>query len=55
MKKVLLAFLLLFALSFSVTSCEAETIDDEQIQQTDPEENCPPNDTNCNGIPDNQE
>jgi hypothetical protein len=23
--------------------------------RTDPNENCPPNDTNCNGIPDNQE
>lgn len=50
MKKLLLffAFIALFA------SCTPETVRaDEQL--TDKDKNCPPNDTNCNGIPDNQE
>ncbi|MEP0266609.1 hypothetical protein [Dokdonia sp.] len=39
-----------------ITSCEPEISNEEQQElATDPNENCPPNDTNCNGIPDNQE
>jgi len=50
-------FLLILALAtFSVapfTSCTPETLQDEY--QTDKDKICPPNDRNCNGIPDDQE
>ena len=54
MKKVLFIFAIV---AFSFASCTPETIQDDNTEQqyTDKGKNCPPNDTNCNGIPDNQE
>ncbi len=51
MKNVFLVFaaLALFA------SCTPESTLDQNEQQTEKSKNCPPNDTNCNGVPDNQE
>jgi hypothetical protein len=46
---VVLATIALFA------SCTPEATVNQNEQQTDKAKNCPPNDTNCNGIPDNQE
>ncbi|MEP0388085.1 hypothetical protein [Dokdonia sp.] len=56
MKKfIITSVLALFTMSM-ITSCEPEISNEEQQElATDPNENCPPNDTNCNGIPDNQE
>ncbi|GEQ86003.1 hypothetical protein ULMS_15110 [Patiriisocius marinistellae] len=36
-------------------SCTPESTLNLNEQQTDKDKNCPPNDTNCNGIPDNKE
>ncbi len=53
---VLAAFLVAFE-----TSCTPETTSEElenngiEVQATDKDKNCAPNDRNCNGIPDNQE
>lgn len=55
MKKVLLLFMVMLFTSAAFVSCTADEIEDEKITATDKEENCPPNDRNCNGIPDNQE
>lgn len=54
MKKVLL--FLTVCLALFVVSCTEQEIssDNVQLKDTDPEENCPPNDANCDGIPDNQ-
>lgn len=54
MKKVLLAAMLLFAVNVFY-SCEPESLDDDTELATDPNQQCPPNDRNCNGIPDDQE
>lgn len=56
MKKVLFLLMMLLFASSVIVSCTADEIDqDERIEATDKEENCPPNDRNCNGIPDNEE
>ena len=54
-----LAFTLLFGGLFM--SCEPEGINEatklekKELQSIDPDEECPPNDRNCNGIPDDEE
>lgn len=56
MKKVFLLFAVLFVLSFA--SCTDNISDyEEQLQEIaiEPEKDCPENDRNCNGIPDDQE
>lgn len=50
MKKLLL---IMFAFAM-FAACTPETTNSEEVQ-TDPQENCPPNDANCNGIPDDKE
>ncbi|MEZ4857214.1 MAG: hypothetical protein R2781_00200 [Flavobacteriaceae bacterium] len=42
------------SLLFVVASCTPES-QNENEYQIDKDKNCPPNDRNCNGIPDNQE
>tara|TARA_B000000460_G_scaffold185909_1_gene133646 strand:- start:51 stop:212 length:162 start_codon:yes stop_codon:yes gene_type:complete len=37
-----------------LASCTPESQNFDEYQ-TDKHKNCPPNDTNCNGVPDNQE
>ena len=50
MKKLALLFVvLLFA------ACTPTQLEDENPQQIDKDKICPPNDRNCNGIPDNEE
>ncbi len=57
MKRLVLAVLLV---AFAA-SCTPESTSEElknngiEVQGTDKDKNCPPNDRNCNGIPDNQE
>ncbi len=57
MKKVFYTLALTVFTLTVFTSCEPETDKTELADEfaTDPNENCPPNDTNCNGVPDNQE
>ena len=54
MKKLLLALMLLFTMNL-VVSCTPEEMNDETELANDPDKTCPPNDRNCNGIPDDQE
>ncbi|MEZ4817718.1 MAG: hypothetical protein R2776_07090 [Flavobacteriaceae bacterium] len=42
------------AMVLSVAACTPESQNSDDYQ-TEKDKNCPPNDTNCNGIPDNQE
>lgn len=51
MKKYLLALLVLGAIACTPTSIN----ENDQSIDPDPDEQCPPNDRNCNGIPDDQE
>lgn len=53
MKKFTLVLAVLFAIVF--TSCTPEAIQENETQQIDPKKDCPPNDRDCNGIPDDQE
>lgn len=54
MKKLLLAFMLLFATNAFV-SCTPEELNENTETATEPDKQCPPNDRDCNGIPDDQE
>jgi hypothetical protein len=54
MKKVLLLLAMSFLLAPTFVSCTPEKQLNEEYQ-TDPNENCPPSDKNCNGIPDTEE
>lgn len=58
MKKVL--FTITAIIAFSTFSCTPNSIAEEDeanttIQSIDKDKICPPNDRNCNGIPDSQE
>ncbi|WP_272152150.1 hypothetical protein [Tenacibaculum aiptasiae] len=62
MKKVLLlAMLNVFFITSCTDSVEENLQNETQFKQTnpekaiDPEKECPPNDRNCNGVPDDQE
>ncbi len=57
MKNLFIAFLMLTLVSITFTSCTTEPVtEDENITAIiDPEKDCPPNDRNCNGIPDDEE
>ena len=64
MKKVLNVLSLGLFLSGLIFSCSPDEIQkpvtealelNHDQQATDKEENCPPNDRNCNGVPDNEE
>ena len=63
MKKVVIILGMVFTMGL-LSSCTDTTLDDienKEKQQTenanliDPEKDCPQNDRNCNGIPDDQE
>lgn len=54
MKNVFYA-LAVFVFAFSVVSCTPEELSDDTQTAADPKEICPPNDRNCNGIPDDEE
>ncbi|WP_452599550.1 hypothetical protein [Pontimicrobium sp. MEBiC01747] len=57
MKNLFIAFSMLTLVSITFTSCTTEPVtEDENITAIiDPEKECPPNDRNCNGIPDDEE
>lgn len=55
MKKVLLVFAMLVFSAGMFVSCTPDAVNDDTELATDPNEECPPNDRNCNGIPDDQE
>ncbi len=54
MKKVFSMIALGLFLTASIVACTPVNSTNE-YEATDPNQNCPPNDRNCNGIPDNQE
>lgn len=54
MKRLFFAIALLTLTSGTFIACTPENQVNEELQ-TDKDENCPSNDRNCNGIPDNQE
>lgn len=57
MKKFYLLAIAMLISSATIVSCTAEELETQNNEeyQTDPNKNCPPNDTNCNGIPDDEE
>lgn len=58
MKKVILLLLICFAFACTddeLREDEQTQIELEELQASDPNDQCPPNDRNCNGIPDDQE
>lgn len=57
MKKLALVFVFAFATTL-FNSCTPEALTEDEsteIQSIDKPKICPPNDRNCNGIPDSQE
>lgn len=55
MKTKLITLCLILTMGTAFVACTPENQLDQNEYQTDKNKNCPPNDTNCNGIPDNQE
>jgi len=55
MKKLILILILIAFTAPLVVSCTPEKQVDQDEFQTDPNENCPPNDTNCDGVPDDDQ
>lgn len=55
MKKAYLLLTMIFGMALISCTPESQVNVNHEEFQTDPNKNCPPNDTNCNGIPDDQE
>ena len=61
MKKIVMIAVVLLSVVFLSSCTDSDLKDLEQRNETelqmsiDPEKDCPPNDRNCNGIPDDEE